>query len=223
MKRTHLNFVIDGSAFAAFLFLMSTGLLLRYQLPAGSGGLHGVGAGGGAGEHPVVLLWGLTRHEWGQIHYWIAGILIAVLAVHALLHWKWISCVIRGTRSDASGLRFGIGFASLLALLLLAAVPLVVSTDEVSRSQLQQQRSNGENAKSPESDIELRGSMTVAEVATTTGMPVDVLVARLNLPGDVSPNDPIGRTLRQNGMRMSALRQKLRNSTAEQTKEQVFR
>jgi hypothetical protein len=223
MKRAKLNFIIDGLAFAAFLFLMSTGLLLRYQLPVGSGGLHGGGAGSGAGARPIALLWGMTRHEWGEIHYWIAAFLITVLTVHIVLHWKWIACVVKGTQSNASGLRFGLGFASLLALLFLAAVPVVVSTDKVSRSQLQQQRSNVKRADSPESEIELRGSMTVAEVATAAGMSVDDLVGRLNFSGDVSPNDPIGRTLRRNEMRMSDLRQTLGTSAAKQTQEQLLR
>ena len=70
MKRTRLNFVIDAAAFAVFLFLVSTGMLLRYQLPPGSGGLHGRGVGYGESQQPVLLLWGWTRHQWGEIHYW---------------------------------------------------------------------------------------------------------------------------------------------------------
>jgi hypothetical protein len=100
---------------------------------------------------------------------------------------------------------------------------VVVSTEKVSRIQLQQQRSNVKRADSPESEIELRGSMTVAEVATAAGMSVDDLVGRLNFSGDVSPNDPIGRTLRRNEMRMSDLRQTLGTSAAKQTQEQLLR
>jgi len=44
MKRTHLNALIDGLAFVAFLFVLSTGLLLEYQLPVGSGGLQSYGS-----------------------------------------------------------------------------------------------------------------------------------------------------------------------------------
>src|SRR5688572_14883488 len=219
MKRTHLNFVIDGLAFTAFFFLISTGLLLRYQLPAGSGGLRGFGVGGGAGERPIALLWGMTRHEWGQIHYLIAGSLIAILAAHVLLHWKWINCVIRGTRSEASGLRFGLGFSSLLALLLLGAMPLMISTNEVSRSQLQVQRSNGEHTGSPEGDIELRGSMTVLEVAEEAGITAAELLSRLNMTSDVSPDERVGRLLRQHGLQMSDLRDVIESGEYVATKE----
>ena len=50
MKRTTQNFVIDTVAFAGFVFLTATGVLVRYVLPPGSG------------HHTTV--WGLDRHEW---------------------------------------------------------------------------------------------------------------------------------------------------------------
>ena len=131
MKRTQLNFAIDAAAFAAFLFLLSTGLLLQYQLAAGSGGLQGRGSGHGAANRDVALLWGWTRHDWGQLHYWIAGVLIAILSAHLLLHWKWIGCMVQGAHSDASGLRFGVGAISLVGLVLLAMAPFVARTEHV--------------------------------------------------------------------------------------------
>ena len=45
MKRTHVNGLIDALAFVAFLFLLSTGMVLLYQLPPGSGGRQGFGTG----------------------------------------------------------------------------------------------------------------------------------------------------------------------------------
>ncbi len=38
MKRTALNALIDTLAFVALVFIASTGFLMRYQLPPGSGG-----------------------------------------------------------------------------------------------------------------------------------------------------------------------------------------
>jgi len=204
MKRTQLNFAIDAGAFAAFLFLLSTGLLLRYQLPPGSGGLDAVGTGRGAAERPVTILWGWTRHEWGRIHYWIAGLLIAILAVHLALHWKWIVCVVGGTRSDASGLRFGLGLASLAALVLIAAAPLVAPRVLVTRGELRQQLAAPEAALEP--STELKGSMTLAEVAAATNLSVPEVLTEMGLPAEAAPNERIGRLLRQHGLQMSDLR-----------------
>lgn len=219
MKRAQLNFAIDAAGFAAFLFLLSTGLLLRYQLPPGSGRLHAVGSGRGAAERPIMLLWGWTRHEWGQIHYWIAGVLIAILAVHLVLHWKWIISVLRGTHSDASGLRFGLGLTSLIALVLLSAAPLLAPTQSVTRGDLQQQQSELGPTDDIGSTQGIRGSMTVREVAETAGIPVAELLGRLNLSADVSPSERIGRLLRQNGLQMSDLRREIKSDEFAATKE----
>jgi len=206
MKRTQLNFAIDVAAFVAFLFLLSTGLLLRYQLPAGSGGRHPGGSGRGAADRSVTLLWGWTRHDWGYIHYWIAGLLVAILAVHVALHWKWIVCVLRGAQGDTSGLRFGIGLASLLALMLLVAAPLLAPLVRLNRHDLQREQSTA-SSQDHSAAIEIRGSMTLNELAQATNRPVAQLLSELNLPTDVAPNERLGRLLRQHGLQMSDLRQ----------------
>jgi hypothetical protein len=210
MKRTQLNFAIDAAAFAAFLFLLSTGLLLRYQLTAGSGGLNAAGSGRGAAHRPITLLWGWTRHDWGQIHYWIAGLLIAILAVHLVLHWKWIICVVRGTRAEASGSRFAVGVVSLVALVLMAAAPLLTSLERVTRGELRQQQLElGPESATSDSTKDLRGSMTVAEVARATNLSVPEFVDAMGFPKNVGPNERIGRLLRQRGQQMSDLRRVL--------------
>jgi hypothetical protein len=217
MKRTQLNFAIDAGAFAVFLFLLSTGLLLRYHLPPGGGRLDAVGTGQGAAERPVTILWGWTRHEWGQIHYWIAGLLITVLAVHLALHWKWIVCVVGGARSDASGLRFGLGLASLAALVLVAAAPLLAPRVLVTRGELRQQLAAPEAALEP--STELKGSMTLAEVATATNLSVSEVLNEMDLPSDVAQNERIGRLLRQHGLQMSDLKRILGSDDTIETKE----
>jgi hypothetical protein len=137
MTRTHFNFAIDALAFAAFVLLASTGVLLRYQLPPGSGGLYGRGMGRGEGQQLVLTLWGWTRHEWGTAHFWIACSLLAVLAVHLFLHWNWIVCVVRGKKVDRSGWRLGLGAVGLGALALFAAAPWLSPIESQTRRQLQ--------------------------------------------------------------------------------------
>jgi hypothetical protein len=140
MKRVQLNAVIDAVAFVVFMVLASTGLVLRYQLPPGSGDALGRGMGRGSLRQPVELLWGYTRHEWGDYHYWIAVGLLAVLSVHLFLHWRWIVCVVRGQKPDSSGWRLALGLAAFVMVTLAVALPLYVSTDTVTRHELQQQR-----------------------------------------------------------------------------------
>jgi Domain of unknown function (DUF4405) len=141
MRRVQVNAIIDAIALVVFMALASTGLVLRWQLPPGSGEAFGRGMGRRAGERSVDLLWGLTRHEWGDYHYWIAVGLLAVLSVHLFLHWNWIVCVVRGKQTDASGWRLAIGLFSFAAITAVTALPLLTGTNTMTRNELQRQRS----------------------------------------------------------------------------------
>ena len=34
----------------------------------------------------------MTRHEWGDIHFYLSVLFIALIMVHIILHWNWIKC-----------------------------------------------------------------------------------------------------------------------------------
>jgi hypothetical protein len=222
MKRTAVNMVVDAAAFVAFVLLVSTGLLVRYQLPPGSGDPTRGGLGRGAMSRPITLLWGLSRHQWGDIHYWIALALVAILAVHLVVHWKWIVCVARGQKTDASGLRLGLGAVGLAAVALFALMPLLSGTQSVPRSVLWQETTRGEAATGGEQGDNLsgrqgqrggggslRGSMTLREAADEYQVPVAVAAQRLGLPEDVSPEARLGQLGQQYGFRMGDARRAL--------------
>jgi hypothetical protein len=229
MKRTHLNELVDGLAFVAFLFLLTTGLLLEYQLPAGSGGAQGYGSGHGALNRPVLLVWGWTRHEWGQLHYWIALAMMAVLAFHLVLHWKWIVCTVRGKPSTASGYRLMLGGVGLAFTVLLAAVPIMSGSSTISRGELRELRagttdSDAITASEPQSkstELETaRGSMSLRQISQNTGIPVAKLIENVGLPTNVDVDAGAGRLLRQHNLTMNDLRKTIDSlkSAAKQTK-----
>lgn len=80
MNRTLVNIIIDLFATLLFSGMIATGYLLRYPLPPGS--------------NKTLTLWSLSRHQWGDIHFWISLGLLAVLVFHLALHWNWIVTVI---------------------------------------------------------------------------------------------------------------------------------
>lgn len=189
MKRSNLNFVVDALAFMMFVFLVSTGLIMEFLLPAGSG-------------HSTTL-WGLDRHGWGEFHFWISVVFLASLAVHLYLHWKWILYVLRGRPHEGSGLRLGIGVLGLVALFVVAAAPLLSPVDR-------SEGSRGENAQRRDSSAETQdvlGSMTLSEVLAGTGITIDELVRQLNLPEGVSPDERLGRIARDYGFSVAAVRE----------------
>lgn len=229
MKRPQLNALIDAVAFVAFLLLASTGFLLEYQLRAGSGGLESHGGGRGAAGRSIALLWGLTRHEWGHVHYWIAWVLLAIMAVHLFLHWKWIVYTVRGKQSDASGYRLAMGSVALVFLVLLTAAPFMSATTSMTRAELLDARSGGgaddgvaiaverqesvpaegsgdDAASDQQHDTAVRGSMTLREIAEESGVPIEAMIREVGLPVDTDVDGRAGRLLRQNSLEMSDLR-----------------
>lgn len=80
MKRTVVNLVVDLAAATLFIGMIATGIVLRFPLPPGT--------------NKILSLWGLTRHQWGEIHSWISLGLLGALLVHVILHWPWIVSVI---------------------------------------------------------------------------------------------------------------------------------
>lgn len=76
MRRAILNLIIDSVAAALLTALVGTAYILWFALPPGTQRTH--------------TLWWLLRHQWGAVHFWIGAILLAVLAVHVALHWRWL-------------------------------------------------------------------------------------------------------------------------------------
>ena len=116
MKKVTLNYWLDVIAFGLFAFLTSTGILIEYSLPERSG---------------RSTVWGLSRHEWGDFHLYIAVSLFAIMAVHVLLHWKWIVNITRGHQGTASGWRLLLGVSALAVVILLASAPVVSPVESV--------------------------------------------------------------------------------------------
>lgn len=69
--------------------MVFTGIIMKYILPPGTGGL-GREISGGMGREQIKDLWSMTRHEWGSVHFYLALLFIVLMTAHILLHWDWI-------------------------------------------------------------------------------------------------------------------------------------
>ncbi len=76
MERNRLNFLVDLAIFLNAIFLVTTGLIMRYVMPPGTGGR--------------LQLLGMGRHEWGSIHFWLAVGVGLFLLAHVVMHWPWV-------------------------------------------------------------------------------------------------------------------------------------
>ena len=70
--------MLDLALYLVACVTAGTGLLLAYRLPHGAGN-----------ANRVVFL-GYGRHEWGDIHTWIAFLGIILVMVHLVLNWQWL-------------------------------------------------------------------------------------------------------------------------------------
>jgi hypothetical protein len=96
MKRATLNFIFDIASFIALLLLALTGSILKFVLPPGSGGLGWRGGRFSSSDLPtdqVKYFFGLQRHEWINVHFYVVLIFLALIIVHIILHWRWIICM----------------------------------------------------------------------------------------------------------------------------------
>ena len=192
MNRTKLNLIIDIVAFIGFVVLTTTGVLMRYILPPGSG--------------HYSTIWSLDRHDWGGIHFWISVIFFLILALHLILHWRWIVSVITGRPREGSGFRLGLGIVGLVAVIALAISPLLTI---VERSVNQKGSSLLSSHKF--GDISIRGSMTLKEVEETTAVPSSHIIKSLNLPESTSVNEKLGQLKQEFGFEINDVREIIKN------------
>lgn len=191
MKRQGVNFLVDAFALAGLIFLMATGLFLRFILPSGSG--------------KNLSVWGLTRHEWGDVHFYIAVFIVAILSLHLVLHWRWIICAIQNKPREGSGVRAVWGVAGLFILLLISAAPFLSPIEKTSPSNIVDP--NNQLDLKSHSHQTVRGSMTLTEVEQSTNVPINRILKELGIRDDISPDEKLGQLGQQYGFQMEAVRQ----------------
>jgi hypothetical protein len=121
MKRTTTNFWLDLVSFFVMVGLALTGGITHYVLPAGTGNWN--------------TLFGLGRHDFGKIHFYLAFTAVLLLAIHVALHWSWICCFIakglgREQPSRRTQMLAGIALLATIGLLLVVGLGWAASRVE---------------------------------------------------------------------------------------------
>ncbi len=89
LNRNYLNIIIDILLLIVFSAVSGIGLLIKYALPSGYAQRH-------QGIHSSISQWmGMGRHEWGEIHWILSLLLLVLLILHLVLHWKMIGGICR--------------------------------------------------------------------------------------------------------------------------------
>jgi len=141
------------------------------------------------------------------VHVWLALGLMLVLALHVVLHWRWIVCTIRGRPREGSGVRLSLGMVGLAALLALTVALFLSPTARVPRSQLSGPSAPSRSEPPQEYQVpRARGAMTLRDIADITGVPIATFVEQLGLPRDLSPDESLERLRRLHGLTTDDLR-----------------
>jgi hypothetical protein len=234
MRRTNLNFLVDLLLLLACSGLLLTGLLMRCILPPGTGMRHAAEHGGGGG----LSLYGLGRHDYGDVHFWLAVVAVGLFILHVALHWNWVCTVIKGwfvskesaAQSMNHGLRNTIGVVFLIILIggfvafflySRSAVQQAVATEDLQENQNTQprlQKSKVEEKRHPEEQFRragqagIRGNMTLAEIEELTGVPVNRILRELELPLSIPRDSRLGRLRRKYDFEMQDVRAAVRRN-----------
>ncbi len=221
MRKYQRDFVVNATAFTLFVLLAATGILMRFVLPKGSG--------------ESLAVWGLGRHDWGAVHFWIAASMLAIIALHLLFNRHWVVSVVRGRRNPATaGRRVAAGLAAVVVLLALALAPLlspVTRTGKPAEHELEAGMAPpplglpgaghvdaapsagaprvlvaDSSGCAPVEQGEIHGTMSLAEVVRSSGIPMDLLVRGLRLPAGVPRDRPLRELTREHGFTMDDVR-----------------
>jgi uncharacterized protein DUF4405 len=261
------NFIIDVLMMLLMTAMLGIGLAVKYILPPGK--VRQIEYGGGVD----LYIFGMERHQWGDIHYYLGVVLLGLLLLHIILHWSVILSIYRrliGSR----GLRAALAWLFVAVNTVLVTIPFCLtpevreetfrdarqgtgrrysqtssSTDESGLHGKRQSRVDsskdvsGQPVVESQEDIspgqepadilteedippqtessehglqeseeaqhehkgnlEIRGYLSLAQVADKYDVPIEHLEQKLDLPASMHRNDKLGWLRRQYGFRMS--------------------
>jgi hypothetical protein len=122
MDKPKVNFVIDALMFLCLMALAGLGFLMKYALPAGRD------AWATYGSNRQFAWLGWDRHDWGDLHLYLAFTLLSLLALHVILHWQVILGLFKRLVPDPRR-RSRMAWTFLLLSLLLLSFSFLISPD----------------------------------------------------------------------------------------------
>ena len=121
-RKSFWNFILNATMTLCMSVILGIGFLIKYTLLSGQDRKEVYG-------HNVELYYlGLDRHQWGTIHLLLSFVLIGLLALHIVLHWKVVTTVYqRIIKVKLAKRLLAFGFAIVCAFLILA--PLFIKPE----------------------------------------------------------------------------------------------
>lgn len=224
-QRSKLNFIIDVLMFIVMMAIGGIGFLMKFVLVRGSQVWEIYG------EHLDLLLWGWDRHQWGSFHLVLGYILLGLLVLHIVFHWKQIGVMFKCLITKKS-FRIVLTIIFIILSLLFFLFAFFVDIDKVTLktgegrhrleiSRLEEHKDSSiskeqKESKSSavnnhhhannshlESSVQVDGKMTLHSIATTYKVPADSLKEFLGIPFSCSDRENLGQLRRRYNFHMS--------------------
>ncbi|WP_430809416.1 MULTISPECIES: DUF4405 domain-containing protein [unclassified Carboxylicivirga] len=209
MKKSSINFIIDALLLFCLCAISGIGLLIKYTLPSGQDRW----AQAGAGKN---LQWlGMDRHQWGDIHFYISLVMIALLVVHIVLHWGFIKTIF-SRMVNSSSAKSLISWCFVFICLSLLIIPFFVKPSDITRPVENSKHTSHQHPQAPvtkhaiQADLKqttvINGKLRLQEVVDTYKVPLPYLQQHLQLPKHVNGEAQLGQLRKQYGFQMSEIR-----------------
>jgi hypothetical protein len=108
--------------FLCLMAMAGLGLLMRYIMPPGRQLWEKYGS------NPYITWLGWDRHDWGNIHFYLALAFFTLLVFHIILHWSQILGLFRHLVPNPRT-RFRVALIFLLIILLLIYFPFLITPE----------------------------------------------------------------------------------------------
>lgn len=79
MKKNDWMYFVNALLFVDICSILTIGLLLAFVIPSGRG------------QYAEKYFIGLHRHDWADLHFYLAIFLVGLLILHVWLNWKWVA------------------------------------------------------------------------------------------------------------------------------------
>ena len=220
--KTKLNYLIDSVMYALMAVVIFTGLLQGFVLSEGP-----------VSDASTKYLWGLHRHQWGDIHLVLSLGFCVSLVLHLVLHWSWIAGATRkllGSRWSLAGILalpviviflawtwseqdspayagYGTGGGRAIRERMVDP-PAIADASSVGKAvDVHGRVPAAKPAEGPKpTKTVVRGSMTLADIERLTGVPGRKIASKLGMPDNAPLDQTLGRLRRQYGFEVEQVR-----------------
>ncbi|MBS3818883.1 DUF4405 domain-containing protein [bacterium] len=221
MKKTDWKYVVDIFMFICMVGIVSIGFLMGLFL-----------AEGPTAQESKKYFLGLHRHQWGNIHFYLAAAFVTFLILHLILEWSWI----KGKSQNIFRKGWGVALVLLVVLsfgvlvLFWSLYPKYPSTysdygqGRGARAKQESFQSAGyslpqENRLQDKSQktFVVTGQMTLSELERTTGLSAEKILSRMGLPANVPQKESLGRLRKKHGFSLVEMRKAINDLLKEKT------